>query len=164
VGLDGVAAVSGKFAHNKHLLSRGFEPLTPEGMYNLPSRPVGARYPINGSDRDRFPSTGLRPWGARGFAFPWRARHISPAESSLVSSPAGETSYDWSFTSCGSPPRLATTQLQSVTSYVDLERTCTSPTQRPLRRTRARLQPCRLKPTHSAGFSPCFLVCQIRGN
>ena len=36
---------------------------------------------------------------------------------------------DWSFTSCCSPPRLATTQLQSVTSYVDLERTFTSPTE-----------------------------------
>ena len=45
----------------------------------------------------------------------------------------------WSFTSCCSPPRLATTQLQSVTSYVDLERTSTSPTKRALRRTRAGL-------------------------
>src|SRR6516225_2426954 len=50
---------------------------------------------------------------------------------------------DWSFTSCCSPPRLATTQLQSVTSYVDLERTSTSPTKRALRRTRAGLQPRR---------------------
>ena len=34
---------------------------------------------------------------------------------------------DWSFTSCCSPPRLAATQLQSVTGCsVDLERTCTS--------------------------------------
>jgi len=49
----------------------------------------------------------------------------------------------WSFTSCCSPPRLATTQLQSVTSYVDLERTSTSPTKRALRRTRAGLQPRR---------------------
>ena len=42
---------------------------------------------------------------------------------------------DWSFTSCCSPPRLATTQLQSVTSYVDLERTLTSPTKCAFRRT-----------------------------
>ena len=42
---------------------------------------------------------------------------------------------DWSFTSCCSPPRLATTQLQSVTSYVDLERTLTSPTKCAYRRT-----------------------------
>ena len=37
--------------------------------------------------------------------------------------------------SCCSPPRVTTTQLQSVTSYVDLERTCTSPTKCAFRRT-----------------------------
>jgi hypothetical protein len=42
---------------------------------------------------------------------------------------------DWTFTSCCSPPRLATTRLQSVTSCVDLERTFTSPTKCALRRT-----------------------------
>ncbi len=41
---------------------------------------------------------------------------------------------EW-FTSCCSPPRVATTQLQSITSYVDLERTCTPPTRCALRRT-----------------------------
>ena len=34
---------------------------------------------------------------------------------------------DWSFTPCCSPPRVTTTQLQSITSYVDLERTFTPP-------------------------------------
>jgi hypothetical protein len=53
---------------------------------------------------------------------------------------------DWSFTSCCSPPRLATTQLQSVTSYVDLERTSTSPTKCTFRRTRG--GPCG-RPTDS---------------
>ncbi len=44
---------------------------------------------------------------------------------------------DWPFTSCCSPPRLATTQLQSVTSYVDLGRTFTSLTKCAFRRTSA---------------------------
>src|SRR5207245_6827447 len=52
---------------------------------------------------------------------------------------------DWPFTSCCSPPRLATTQLHSATSYVDLERTFTSPTKCALRRTRGGfMPPCRV--------------------
>ncbi len=52
-----------------------------------------------------------------------------------VSPSLGRSLTDWPFTSCCSPPRLATTQLQSVTSYVDLERSSTSPTECALRRT-----------------------------
>jgi hypothetical protein len=42
---------------------------------------------------------------------------------------------DWPFTSCCSPPRLATAQLHSVSSHVDLGRTFTSPTKCAFRRT-----------------------------
>jgi len=59
---------------------------------------------------------------------------------------------DGPLTSCCSPPRVTTTQLQSVTSYVDLERTFTPPTRCALRRTSASAR-CRSFPSQLAGWS-----------
>src|SRR5439155_397892 len=55
-------------------------------------------------------------------ASPFSSRLATPRRPNRVRYPT-----DWPFTSCCSPPRLAAAQLQSVTSYVDLERTFTSP-------------------------------------
>jgi hypothetical protein len=49
--------------------------------------PCQGTLPFGRSDRDCFPT------GTRGFATALQARHLSPAESSSVSSPTGETSY-----------------------------------------------------------------------
>ena len=71
-------------------------------------------------------------------ASPFASRLATPRRPNRVRYPT-----DWPFTSCCSPPRLATTQLQSATSYVDLERTFTSPTKCALRRTSGELcSPC----------------------
>src|SRR5205823_10395741 len=67
-------------------------------------------------------------------ASPFASRLATPRRPNRVRYPT-----DWPFTSCCSPPRLATTQLQSATSYVDLERTFTSPTKCALRRTSGEL-------------------------
>jgi hypothetical protein len=83
--------------------------------------------------RARYPSAGrtkiTSPFGELG-ASPLASRLATPHRPNRVRQPT-----DWPFTSCCSPPRVATTQLQSVTSYVDLERTFTSPTKCALRRT-----------------------------
>ena len=87
--------------------------------------------------RARYPSTD-RTEIASPRVFSQRELGASPLASRLATSHRpNRVSYrtDWPFTSCCSPPRVATTQLQSVTSYVDLERTFTSPTRCALRRT-----------------------------
>ena len=68
---------------------------------------------------------------------------------------------DWPFTSCCSPPRLATTQLQSVPSYVDLERTFTSPVSGAFRRTSPGQRPGS-ENTPSLPGSPERARCQPR--
>ena len=88
--------------------------------------------------RARYPSAGrtkiTSPFGELG-ASPLASRLATPHRPNRVRQPT-----DWPFTSCCSPPRVATTQLQSVTSYVDLERTFTSPTKCALRRASGGLQ------------------------
>ena len=89
--------------------------------------------------RARHPSAGrtkiTSPFGELG-ASPLSSRLATPHRPNRVRQPT-----DWPFTSCCSPPRVTTTQLQSVTSYVDLERTFTSPTKCALRRTSAGVSP-----------------------
>ena len=77
--------------------------------------------------------TSLRELGAS----PFLRRLATPHRPNRVQFPLLWESLltDWSFTSCCSPPRLATTQLQSVTSHVNSERTFTSPTKCAFRRT-----------------------------
>ena len=65
---------------------------------------------------------GISPNGELG-ASPLASRLATSHRPNRVRSPT-----DWPFTSCCFPPRLATTQLQSVTSHVNSERTFTSPT------------------------------------
>ena len=87
--------------------------------------------------RARYPSTG-RTEIASPRVFSQRELGASPLASRLATSHRpNRVSYrtDWPFTSCCSPPRVTTTQLQAVTSYVDLERTFTPPTRCALRRT-----------------------------
>jgi hypothetical protein len=92
-----------------------------------------ARYPSAG----RTETASLRELGAS----PLHCRLATSRRPNRVQFPPlrGRLLTDWSFTSCCSPPRVATTQLQSVTGYVDLERTFTSQTKCALRRTVRRL-------------------------
>jgi hypothetical protein len=93
--------------------------------------------------RARYPSTG-RTEIASPRVFSQRELGASPLASRLASPHRpNRVSYrtDWPFTSCCSPPRVTTTQLQAITSYVDLERTFTPPTRCALRRTSAGVSP-----------------------
>ncbi len=101
------------------------------------SRPWPSDYSV--SNRRRVPGppphafaqrTGQAPFGSR--ASPFASRFTVPRRTNRVRYPT-----DLSFTSC-SPPRLTTTQLQSVTDWrwTSLERTFTAPTRCALRRTR----------------------------
>ena len=89
--------------------------------------------------RARYPSTGRTEIAPpRGCAL--RGLGASPLASRLATSHRPNRvphRTDGPFTSCCSPPRVSTTQWQSVTSYVDLEWTFTPPTRCALRRTSA---------------------------
>ena len=71
---------------------------------------------------------------------------------------------DWRFTSCCSPPRVTTTQLQLVTSYVDLERTFTPPTRCALRRTTAGVPPAGARASRPCAGMAIMAMAQRAGS
>src|SRR5208337_154898 len=117
-------------------------------------RLVRARYPS--TDRTEIASPqGISPRELG--ASPLASRLATPHRPNRVSYRT-----DWPFTSCCSPPRVATTQLQAITSYVDLERTFTPPTRCALRRTSAGVPPAVTRASCPCPPAPCAALPAIR--